>query len=280
VADFHHCVSVLRLDWVTSRLAETDDIPKLRVQCGVHSEPTTPLSDSSSQLRLSASGLRDLRSSNQEIAPIGSQHSSTKRYTCELCEEEGVPESEIYSLRCGHAICKECWQQNIKVRLADYQPSSIQCPGIDCKLSLLDSDVKALATRAQYQRYRALFVENYIRVKKNLIYCNNPACDEIIKLRSLCTNDFQVRCRCGTVFCFNCCKNRLTESGEGHYPATCDQFVRWLQKTQDGVFSFRKKPCCSLKELDQGGPGASRTAIMKRPDGKLFEARLVYGRDH
>ena len=215
-----------RLDWVAAALAETDDIPKLREKCGITREhlPARELELTSEQ-RLKALG-NDLE--------------------CQLCEDDVTPET-AYCLSCRHVICRECWQQNIRVRLADYQPSSITCPGHNCKLALLDSDVHKLASRQQYHRYRSLFVQNYIRVKKNLIYCNNPACDEIIKLRSLCTNDYQVRCQCSAVFCFNCCKNKLTESGAGHYPCTCDQFVKWLQKTEDGVFSFRKKPCPKCK---------------------------------
>jgi len=230
-----------RLDWVTSKLAETDDIPKLREACGITRESFHSLSGSSSGLSFSSSGLAAAATA-RTVPPAGAAG-----HTCELCEETGLPDADVYCLSCRHVICRECWQQNIRVRLADYQPSSIACPGHNCKLALLDSDVHKLASRQQYHRYRSLFVQNYIRVKKNLIYCNNPACDEIIKLRSLCTNDYQVRCQCSAVFCFNCCKNKLTESGAGHYPCTCDQFVKWLQKTEDGVFSFRKKPCPKCK---------------------------------
>lgn len=211
-----------RLEWVSGRLTEVQDIESLRRECGIAAE----VGCSNGGCTLEGEG---------------------DEFECLVCMEDMLPGEEVFALACGHTVCLDCWHQNISVRLADYRPSYIECPATDCKFALLDSHVRLLGTEKQYARYRSLFVENYISVKKNLIFCNSPRCNEILKIRNLCTNDYQVRCSCGSVFCFHCAKNRITERGEGHYPATCDHFKQWLQRTEDGVFSFRKKPCPKCK---------------------------------
>ena len=82
--------------------------------------------------------------------------------------------------------------------------------------------------------------------------------------------DTQIKCDCGQIFCFKCCKEKTTEDGEGHYPASCAQYQwfffffffffnslkliispnknnSWLNKMEGGVYQFRKKPCPNPK---------------------------------
>ena len=48
-------------------------------------------------------------------------------------------------------------------------------------------------------------------------------------LPSLSLSPFiQIKCYCGEIFCFICTKEKKTESGEGHFPATCAQYEAFV----------------------------------------------------
>lgn len=207
-----------RLNWVTSKFTECEDTGKMRIECGLPEVAGAPICGS---------------------APV------EDGMECVLCWQPDLKTDEVFLLSCNHIVCIECWQQNVEVHLNEYRPDRIECPVTDCTMVLFGKYVERVHPK-EFNRYKRVQSEVFIRATKKHAYCTNPACDLVVRMKDLFGNP-QVTCKCGTVFCFKCQKESLTEKAEGHYPATCKQFKRWIDQTSEGMMNFRQKPCPNKK---------------------------------
>ena len=179
--------------WNVSLIAEAESVDTFLFQCGVSLDPPSPLP-------------KEVTSCCSCYMDFGEERERA----------DGV--CELYALACGHPVCRECWALNIRTRLSDYRPNSIECPGKDCRLCLLEEDVRELGCPEDVRRYKEQLVEvckreggererererekfsilkpniwqTYIQNHQRMLYCNEPKCNLVL---SVCVNACVVFC--------------------------------------------------------------------------------------
>ena len=94
-----------------------------------------------------------------------------------------------------------------------------------CGATLDAAAVQGLVPAATFAKYARFAQESFVASRPDLRGCPAPGCTNAIKVGS-CTGAHtfkDVRCSCGTRFCFNC-------SREYHYPLSCKQLDAWNDK--------------------------------------------------
>ena len=146
--------------------------------------------------------------------------------TCPVCYSEIEKENSL-SLKCNHQICKECYIEYINNILIN-EPLNILftfCPLSGCNLYLTRTIFKECITEKKMQRiFAKSVVRNFTVTNKEIKSCPNPRCNISIRVQDKIAKE--IKCKCGTVFCFSCLE-------ESHIPCDCEMAKQWLEFTKD-----------------------------------------------
>ncbi|KAH0936695.1 hypothetical protein HID58_004156, partial [Brassica napus] len=130
---------------------------------------------------------------------------------------------------CSHKFSRDCWRDYLsktlkkKKKKEDERVLSISCLSQDCVASVGPGTVEKLGepVKEMYERYLlASFMESN---KETIKRC--PDCDDYAIKRhdEVPSEDFDVVCLCGHIFCWSC-------QLESHRPVTCNNASFWLNE--------------------------------------------------
>ncbi|KAL4455445.1 hypothetical protein ABPG74_012597 [Tetrahymena malaccensis] len=135
---------------------------------------------------------------------------------CNLC----FCESEMVgSCKQGHTFCTDCWKGYIEQKLREKNPF-FRCMMEGCNSCVRHSFIIQVLSQGQEnsklkENYKKFLGMSYVEENKNIQYCPGNNCEYAAeKLDGVSVN--QVKCLCGTSFCFKCQQSN-------HYPCTCKQ---------------------------------------------------------
>ncbi|KAL6048805.1 RBR-type E3 ubiquitin transferase, variant 2 [Balamuthia mandrillaris] len=187
-------------------------------------------------------------------AGLWTKKKKNKRLTKEEKEEEveclvccdDVKNGDVKRLPCGHGpYCDVCWQNHINVIVKNSSAEGIlnsKCMWPNCHVTINHGMFQKMADPEDYNRYKYFFVKHYVDCSKDLSWCSNPRCTNVI----LCGDSYtrpaeMVQCSCGSQFCFAC-------GLENHNPVTCEQLSKWHDRNSDDQESIKlvmatSKPC-------------------------------------
>eukprot|EP01091_Cochliopodium_minus_P019664 TRINITY_DN8345_c0_g1_i1.p1 TRINITY_DN8345_c0_g1~~TRINITY_DN8345_c0_g1_i1.p1 ORF type:complete len:668 (+),score=214.72 TRINITY_DN8345_c0_g1_i1:353-2356(+) len=174
---------------------------------------------------------------------------------CNICFDE-MPIRDTYALDCGHEFyCKGCWRDNLSQlsNSSALEMLEAKCMKTGCNTKLTSLDWKKNADPKDFERFKYFYVKSFVETKKNLSYCPNPSCGNVVQFSGFGKPSDVVECLCGLRFCFSC-------SLENHNPITCQQFGKWKEKMMDEGASLKllhtiakQCPHCGLPtERNQG----------------------------
>ena len=165
---------------------------------------------------------------------------------CIVCFEEFLQKSfdcvAASDMPCfhAHAVCADCWRGVLKAAVEEGRGNGAICP--DCHLPLPLHTARELLRPHPflYGSYRTLVLRHYVEAHPHMQPCPSAKCDRVIlsdagksfdpriagkkKLENSCCVVQNVKCSCGTSFCFNC------GTSPPHMPASCDQLARWTEE--------------------------------------------------
>jgi ariadne-1 len=143
---------------------------------------------------------------------------------CLVCCQEG---ESMSAPRCGHRYCDTCWGTYLTGKVEEGVSASIGCMEPSCTVSLEAAYVQALTPSATFAKYSQFARDCFVAERSDIKWCPAPGCTKAIHVGSTGSLESKpVSCSCGFVFCFNC-------SHEVHYPLSCDQLDKWMQKAAD-----------------------------------------------
>ncbi|CAN6847182.1 unnamed protein product [Brassica oleracea] len=127
---------------------------------------------------------------------------------------------------CSHKFSRDCWRDYLSKTLKkkeDERVLLISCLSQDCHASVGPATVEKLGepVKEMYERYLlASFMESN---KETIKRC--PDCEDYAIKRhdEVPSEDFDVVCLCGHIFCWNC-------QLESHRPVTCNNASFWLNE--------------------------------------------------
>ena len=90
---------------------------------------------------------------------------------CELCYES-IPETEFYSLKCGHEYCQLCYEDYLNNAIGEGKVLNITCMyGASCREEFTEKNVKDCVSEATYQKYRRFVRNAKVDSDPNLRWC-------------------------------------------------------------------------------------------------------------
>ena len=172
---------------------------------------------------------------------------------CAICFEEDLNADDMFSMKCGHEFCRECWNGFIDEAMSrGPQCVLMQCPQSKCREVVTNREIHILApdTLAKFEEFqlRANIGSNW-----KMRWCPGPSCDWVAVGSSADGLVGEGQCECGTRFCLRCGEMQ-------HEPATCDMLVLWNEKCQDEsetanwiLAKTKKCPKCQARIEKNGG---------------------------
>lgn len=142
---------------------------------------------------------------------------TTEEINCDICCED-IPPGEACFLPCGHAYCKNCWADDLKLKIANGLPT-LQCMTYGCNFQVFIDDVRKLCGDDVANNYQNFLLEDQILRDNQLIHCIRPGCDRVLTIKSVGYCNVAI-CECGQRICWKCHE-------QAHAPCTCDQCEEW-----------------------------------------------------
>ena len=164
----------------------------------------------------------DASASTQKPAPVSDQEKNNAKLelapkqkqqpqACIICLDEDVKPDELFTLRCHHGVCKDCWKGYIRVGLdsgTGGQAIVKTCPAEGCTMPLTLNEVSILAPELM-EKYEQRLLESFVQAHGQYVaWCPGPDCTQaaIVPPADLFEDDtLDIWCgKCSTHFCFRC----------------------------------------------------------------------------
>lgn len=159
-----------------------------------------------------------------QFAPAASAISAATSVSthCPICDRDLLP-SEMLSMECGHAFCRDDWSEHIQTRILSDEADHIPCMQTGCKSLVVDSDfVKRAVPARLYKKFIDMAVKKIVDTHPLWKRCPAANCSYVFKLDG---SRKDVRCICNFPFCTRC-------NSESHVPCTCQMLVEWEKKNK------------------------------------------------
>ena len=168
-----------------------------------------------------------------------------KNDLCLICYTNELNENNSFKMECGHKFCFDCYKHYIKDKIEN-GIIKIKCLMAGCLYEIPDKIIKRFTTQELFRKYlkfkkNSLYYEN---LKKGLIPCIHPDCEEWIKYNE--NDDPNVTCKEGHSFCAKCKQKQ-------HKGKRCTIFERNLNKDS------RIKPCPNCNYLIEKNNNDNKT---------------------
>lgn len=189
--------------------------------------------------------------------------------TCPICYSE--LDNNSIGLKCNHKFCKDCYTEYLQTRLVD-DPLTIiasPCPLKDCNLIVtfsifeqcLKSDTKS------WNKYHKFLLKNYTEANSDIKWCPNPNCGICIRVPGHGMKE--IKCQCGTVFCFKCLR-------ETHRPCDCEMITQWERKNNSNSENVKwlllnTKQCPKCHKYIEKNQGCNHMTCQKKAGGCGYE---------
>ena len=171
------------------------------------------------------------------------RQSSREEHMCDICGDMSL---EIHANeKCGHAFCKECWQEYLRTKIREGKVVSIPCPGHQCNKHIAqDMLIKLLPTDIS-EKYTKFDIGAFIEAHPDTRWCPHPGCERAVHLPNKSDQSLEppttdetkssqeaksgdkkvcnVDCGAGHFFCWACLK-------EAHDPCSCENWAAWKEK--------------------------------------------------
>jgi ariadne-1 len=173
-----------------------------------------------------------------------------KQVTCRICYDN-FPYGQTSGLACGHRFCHECWEPYLKYKVLEGSTCIFTaCPMEECSEIVPESTFEKMLTKDINMKYQKFLIESYVDINRMIKWCPGQNCGKAVQGTGAAT---EVKCNCGTAFCFKC-------GEESHFPITCKEKNEWLDRcgTQGGnaqwiLENTKKCPKCMTRiEKNQG----------------------------
>ena len=184
-------------------------------------------------------GVAYLISSNEQ--PDSMELSS---YTCEICFDNDLQSTDVYSLGCSHYFCYPCWHSYIanKVDEGAIHLLKSTCPSHECanRVSPIHPTDELF--------WRKVMLDEFIDKDSQYRACPGPDCKVVAHVPN---EEGIITCsKCSTRFCFSC-------GDSPHTPARCRDVQDWNRLFGNSKLWIIKniKPCpgCSVPMEKNGG---------------------------
>lgn len=135
---------------------------------------------------------------------------------------------------CGHQFSAICWTNHLKEKVKSQGAICMfaRCPQLRCNVVVPHSKfLKYLKDEVSddgmnyYQRYMKWHCKQFTEMNKNIRWCPEAACENVIYKSNFATRN-EVICKCGKAFCFQC-------NNEHHLPSSCQIVADWAAKEND-----------------------------------------------
>ncbi|KAH7404412.1 hypothetical protein KP509_15G024600 [Ceratopteris richardii] len=182
----------------------------------------------------------------------GEARREPKDITCGICFESYPPES-MKAMMCRHNFCYSCWKGYIHTAINDGSGClSLRCPDPNCHAAVGEDMVRSLVSDEDRTKYTRYVLRSYIEDNRKAKWCPAPNCEFAVEF-TLGGGPFDVVCKCGYSFCWNCRE-------EAHRPVDCDTVAKWILKNcaeseNMNWILANSKPCPKCKrpiEKNQG----------------------------
>lgn len=113
---------------------------------------------------------------NSEMVPDFKSPLSIKKIgkgECPICLEE----KELYKFYCGHSLCKECIESEIKHLMSE---NNVFVCRQDCNAEIMPNDVKKFLNNEEFEKYQKIVLRKEIALDPNVKECTDGNCNGII----------------------------------------------------------------------------------------------------
>lgn len=141
---------------------------------------------------------------------------------CEICFDSHLCR-EMSAADCGHQFCGECWRGYIGTSISDGPAClDLRCPDPRCSAAVRQEMVDSLVCEEDKEKYSRYLIRSYVEDNKKAKWCPARGCEFIVSF-DVGSENYNVCCRCGHSFCWNCAE-------EAHRPVDCETVKKWIMK--------------------------------------------------
>ena len=169
----------------------------------------------------------------------------TTETTCEICYQ-AYPTHQMAGLSCQHRFCRGCWKGYLHDRVGGGSTCIFTvCPMAGCSEVCTQDTFRTFCGPMEFLTYEKFLTESYVDINSRIRWCPGKGCEKAIA--ATCTGVRDVKCVCGTEFCFRC-------QEEAHFPLTCTEKDSWSERCdkESGAANWilentKKCPKCSTR---------------------------------
>lgn len=155
-------------------------------------------------------------------------------------------EDQIESLECHHQFCRECWKEylNEKTRSSN-DILALTCPQKGCTIKVYNSLYEKYLTYENMALYTIAVLDDFVSHSDDIKTCPNQSCLLYTKLYNQSNKEIDIKCSCGTSFCFKC-------GQKSHQPCSCYLSSKLIKNKQQRDYlyiisnnNYRLCPICN-----------------------------------
>ena len=214
------------------------------------------------------SGISQTKESQKELNKYFKSHKIPDNY-CLVCEQEIHPGDNI-CLDCNHQFCSYCFKEYLKEKVKDQLTVlATKCPMQYCNFQVPSEYFKKMLKDQPTEMaiYNKCLMRNFTESNADIKLCPNPKCDIIIKLPG--HGMIEVKCHCGTTFCFKCLR-------DGHRPCDCEMMQIWEDKNKSEGENTKwlivnTKQCPNCHKYIEKNQGCNHMTCRKEAGGCGYE---------
>ena len=194
---------------------------------------------------------------------------SIKPGICPVCICE-IEKGDEIALKCNHKFCSECFREYLLCSLEDpLLVVSTKCPLKGCNLVVGPSYFLKLFKDIpdKLKLYNKCLIKNFTESNSDLKWCPNPKCGICVNVPGHGMKE--IKCECGTVYCFKCLK-------ESHRPLDCEMAQRWfdrqkLEADNSKWLLVNTKQCPNCHKYIEKNQGCNHMTCRKQAGGCGYE---------